>query len=1039
MNFSEIFIRRPVATILLAVAAAGFGISAYFKLPVSDLPNIEFPSISVSANYPGASPETMVSTITTPLERELALTQGVTTIRSNSGVGTCSINLSFSSDRKINDVAMDVQAAINRAAPVLPRDLPSPPTYQKGSSNAAPIMYLTLTSSVLTEPQLYDFAKNDVVDTLTQVQDVAQVLILGTKTAYWVDADPRKVAAAGFTLADLKTAIEQANNSQPAGSIPGKFSTFAITPDGALQTAPQIEHIMVHNSNGDALRLSDLANVRSWVQNRNFHVRYVNGGKVITDPSLVLAVYRLPGKNTVAIADRIKMRMKGIRTELPSSIKLDVLFDQSLPIVESIDDVKLTLVIAFVLVVMVVALFLGRIRDTVIPSVAIPFTLALTFVLMNWLGYSLDNLSMMALVLSIGFVVDDAIVVLEDTVRRMEHEGMSAFAAALASSKQIGPTIISVTLSLAAIFLPLYFMSGTIGLLFREFAVTIIATIFLSALVAIVVTPVMCARMLKGPRGHSHRNGFEKMFDRAFQPICDLNAAVLSWCLRHRWVSVVAWILFFVGTIDLTTKTLGAFIPTGDSGAIYGALVTRAGASGDVLERQQDQIANAFVTTPAVDRGIVVNGFGPSGIVFASLKPHGQRPYIDNVVQDLRNKLSGMLGGQVYLNPLPVLIPGDSGGEGGYSYTLMSADKDALYKYSNLLRDQVAADPEFVDVHTNISLDSPGVYFQVKQQEASALGLSPGQVQQYVSLAFSDNQITSVKTPTSQYLVMLDVADKYRGDPSLLSDLKMPTPGGPMVPLGEVVDWGYRGSAASVDRVNQLTAITLNYNVKPGADVGAAQAKLTKLADSLLPTVVKHGVIDASADSAAASSSLLGLLVLAVVVMYLVLGILYESFIHPITVLSSLPVAAYGGVLTLVLFGSKLNLFGFIGLFLLLGLVKKNGIMMIDFALHYRRENPRATAAEAALEASKVRFRPILMTTLAAALGAMPIALGIGAGGDSRQPLGLVVVGGLILAQVITIFITPVIYVLLDPIDAWIRRRQASAEEVVPAHVPARS
>ena len=667
MSISEIFIRRPVATTLLAVAAAGFGLSSYFKLPVSDLPNIEFPTISVSASYPGAAPDTMVSTVTSTLERELSVIQGVTSIHSYSSLGTCSISLTFSSDRKINDVAQDVQGALTRATPALPRDMPTPPTYTKGGGSQ-PIMYMTLTSSVLTEPQLYDFAKNDVVDILTQVQDVAQVSILGTKTAIWVDADPRKVEAAGVTLADVSKAISAANGNQPAGVIPGKFSTFAIQPAGALQTARQIEQIMVPSSSGSVVRVGDLANVRLGVQNKNFNVRYVDDGKLIQEPSLVLAIYRLPGKNTVAIANRIKARLRGITHELPSSIKLGILFDQSIPIVESIDDVKLTLVIAFVLVIGVVALFLGRMRDTIIPTVAIPFTLALTFIVMRELNYSLDNLSMMALVLSIGFVVDDAIVVLEDTVRRMEEHGMAAFPAAIASAEQIGPTIISVTISLAAIFLPLYFMDGTIGLLFKEFAITIIATIFLSCVVAIVITPVMCARMLKGPRGHAYKNGFEKTFDRLFQPLCDLNAAILAWFLRHRWVSVVAWILFFAGTLDLTMKTLGAFIPTGDSGAVYGSMVSKSGVSSTVVAHQEDQLANAFETNPAVEQGIVVNGFSANGIVFASLKDHKERPYIDIVTQQLRDKVAGMQDGKVYIFPLPVLVPGDSGGEGGYSY-----------------------------------------------------------------------------------------------------------------------------------------------------------------------------------------------------------------------------------------------------------------------------------------------------------------------------------------------------------------------------------
>ena len=1026
MNLSEIFIRRPVATTLLAVAAAGFGLSSYFKLPVSDLPQIEFPAISVSATYPGAAPDTMVSTVTAPLERELSLVQGITSIHSVSSLGTCSISLTFSSDRKINDVAQDVQGALTRATPVLPRDLPTPPTYQKGGASQ-PIMYMTLTSSVLTEPQLYDFAKNDVVDILTQIQDVAQVSILGTKMALWVDADTRKVETAGVTLADISKAVAAANGNQPAGVIPGKFSTFAIQPTGALQTARQIEQIMVPSSSGNTVRVGDLADVRIGVQNKNFNVRYVDHNKLVNDPALVLAIYRLPGKNTVAIADRIKARLRGITHELPSSIKLEILFDQSLPIVESIDDVKLTLVIAFILVIGVVGLFLGRLTDTIIPTVAIPFTLALTFVVMRELNYSLDNLSMMALVLSIGFVVDDAIVVLEDTVRRMEEDGMKPFPAAIASAQQIGPTIISVTISLAAIFMPLYFMEGTIGLLFKEFAITIIATIFLSCVVAIVITPVMCARMLKGPRGHGHKNGFEKAFDRAFQPVCDLNAAILGWFLKHRWVSVVAWFLFFAGTLDLTVKTLGAFIPTGDSGALLGNMVSKSGSSPAVVAHQEDQVAQAFVANPAIEKGIVVNGFGANGIVFATLK-HGKRPDTDTVTQQMRDKLEGMQDGKMYLFPLPVLIPGGSGGDGGYSYTMSSTDKDALYHYANLLTQEVAAQPGFVDVHTNASSDSPGVTFEVQPDRAGTLGLSPGMIQQYVSLAFSDNQITSIKTPTAQYLVMMDVADQYRGKPSELSTLMMPTPGGQLVPMGEVMKWSYHGAPSTIERVNQLTAVNLNYGVKPGYDVGAANKKVNAIADQLLPAVVKHGVTDAAQDDSAASGSLLSLLLLAIVVMYLVLGILYESYIHPITVLSSLPVAAYGGVLTLVLFGAKLNLFGFIGLFLLLGLVKKNGIMMIDFALHYRRVNPKATAAEAAMEASKVRFRPILMTTLAAALGAMPIALGMGAGGDSRQPLGLVVVGGLLLAQVITIFITPVLYVLLDPVDAWLRKRQAKDE-----------
>ncbi len=1032
MNLAEIFIRRPVATALLAFAVVYFGVASYFKLPVSDLPNIEFPSISVTASYPGASPDTMVSTVTAPLEREFALIAGLTLTQSSTSQGFTSISLSFAADRKINDVAQDVQGAISRAMPSLPRDLPQPPTYQKFNSGSMPIMYLTLNSGVLTPGQLYDFAKNEVASSLTDVEGVAQVQVYGTRTAFRVEADIRKVEASGLTLAALYSAISAANSNLPAGVIAGTDTTYAIQPSNALQTAAQLENLIVHASEETVLRVRDLAKVTVGVENMDLRLRVVDHGRLVPGSSVVLAVFRLPGKNTVAIAEGIKHAMPRIQQNLPSSLTLSVLHDQSLPIVESIDDVKLTLVIAFFLVIAVVAVFLGRLTDTLIPSVAIPFTLLLTFVAMQMLGYSLDNLSMMALTLSIGFVVDDAIVVLEDTVRRMELHGETPFQAALQSARQIGPTIISVTVSLAAIFLPLLFMGGMAGLLFREFSVVIMATIFLSGLVAIVITPAMCARMLRGPRGHACRNSFEIWFDRLFEPLCRYNESILTWCLKHRWVSVVVWVLFFFGTLVLGGMVTKGFIPTGDSGALTGSLVSKAGASRKVIASQQDQVTEAMIANPSIERGIVMNGMenggGSAGTIFAVLKPKPQRPQIDVVAQELRGKLAGMLDGQVYLSPIPILIMGGSGGT-GFSYTLSSNDKDALYRYALQLRTRMAAEPSFVDVRLNVALDSPSLFFDVQNDRAGSFGLTPAAVQQEINLAFSDSQITSIKTPTSQYPVLLSMAEHYRRSPVELVRLHVPTASGEQVALGDMVTVSLRGGPAAISRANQRTSIAVNYSLAPGVDFGAAQARIAKIAGDLLPATIRHGVLDESQDTASASGGLIALLLVAVVVMYLVLGILYESYVHPLTVLSSLPVAAYGGLLTLVVFNAELNLFGFIGLFLLLGLVKKNGIMMIDFALHYRKEHPEATAAVAALEASKARFRPILMTTLAAIFGAIPIALGYGADGESRRPLGLVVVGGLLLAQVVTIYVTPVIYVYLDKIDAHFRRRALRTEK----------
>lgn len=1041
MNLSAPFIKRPVMTTLLASASLTFGVLAYFQLPVSDLPNIDFPIISVSAVYPGASPTTMATTVATPLEKELLQIEGVTELKSTSLQSSTSITIQFSPSRSVNEAAQDVQAAISRAQSNLPSDLPEPPTYSKINTGSMPIMYLTLTSHILTEGQLYDYGNGEIAQTLSTLDGVGQVSVYGNKSAYRIKVDPISIENLGIDLSTVSSAITSGTTTIPAGSINGNTLNFLLDGNAQLLSKEAFENLIVTYKDGAPVRLRNIASVEHSVSSPDQVMNVIANGKGFDGAAVVLAVFRSPGKNTVEIAEEVKSRLPDISEDLPADLELSIMYNKADTIIESINDVKTTLLIAFILVVAVVFLFLGRIADTVIPAVAIPFSLLLCIIGMHGFNFSLDNISLMALTLAVGFVVDDAIVVLENTVRRMEQFGESPLRAAINGSQEIAFTIISMTISLAAIFVPLAFMPGILGLMFNEFAVTIMLTIFTSSIVAITISPMMCARMLAARGKDRKPSAMEQAANRVLVPLTDLNTSIIRWMVRRKWLVCLIWVLLLGGTILLLAIVPKAMLPDGDSGSISGSLITRQGASTDEIRRLQTEVLQVFDNNSAVTSGILYSGSGQSnGMIFIDLVKRSERPGMSDVVKDLRDKLAPLQSGSVSLNPVPVISlgGGGGGGTGSISYSLRAPQQDILYEWARKFTEKLETLPQVQDVDSSLKLATPSIQFDIHRDRASSLNVTARSIEQTLSLGFGGGRLTTIKTPVDQYDVVLELDDAYRKSFESLSSLKVASSDGNLVPLDEVASWEITAGTQSVEHLQQQPAVTISCNPGEGYSASDAQNAISTLADQMLPKVIDHEFPgQAGQDIEKTIVSLVVLLAVAILVMYLVLGILYESYVHPITVLSSLPVAAFGGLFSLLVTGSELSLFAFIGMFMLLGIVKKNGIMIVDFANDIRKTRD-VSPEEAAVEASHQRFRPILMTTLSAVVGALPIALGFGADGSSRQPLGIVVVGGLILAQLVTLYVSPVVYVIMDKLEVhYLERipffRKYKGEEEAPA------
>jgi HAE1 family hydrophobic/amphiphilic exporter-1 len=1013
MNLSELFIRRPVMTTLVMIGVVIFGLMGYQLLPISALPNVEYPFISVSASLPGATPETMASSVAAPLERQFSSIAGLNSFNSTSSTGSTNISLQFDFSRNANDVAKDVQAAISAAAGQLPQNLPHPPTYRKVNPSVAPVLYLYLYSDTLPISTVDEYAEVTIGQPISMIDGVAQVQVYGQQAyAVRIQVDPQKLTALGIGLDQVQTAIQQANVILPTGSFSGKDKTYMIQANGQLNDASAYRPLIVAYKNGAPVRLQDVAQVIDSVQNDKVSNIY-NGHR-----SVVLAVQPQPDGNTVKIVDAVKKLLPSLRAQVPGSIEMGILYDRSQTIRASIDDVQFTLFLSVCLVVLVIFLFLRDMAATVIPSLALPVAIIGTFAVMYVLGYSLDNLSLMALTLSVGFVIDDAVVVLENIVRHREM-GESPLEAALNGSKEIGFTIVSMTLSLVAVFIPMLFMGGLIGKLFHEFAVTIAVAILVSGFVSLSLTPMLCSRFLRSSH-QQQRSRLYRISERAFDLLLRGYELTLKPVLQYRFVTLIFSGIILLFTFYLFTVVSTGFIPTEDTGQIMGNTKAAQDISFDDMLSHQQALVDIIRKDPniaAVDS--IVGASGPnasvnSGRITIILKPRSQRRLnSEQIIQKLRPKLTKVPGIQAFLRSPPAIPIGGQQTNSLYQYTLQSLNAQELYEYVPKLEEKIKTIPGLQDVNSDVEMSTPQLQVEIDHKKAASVGITAQQVESALSSAYGTRQVSTIYTANDQFYVILEVQPQYQRDPNALSLLYIHSSNGQLVPLNTLAKITQSVSPLTLNHVSQIPSATISFNLRPGMSLGQATQAINELARNILPSTITPS-FQGSAQVFKQSFNDLGLLlVVSIVVIYLILGILYEDFIHPLTILSGLPSAGFGALLTLLIFQVDLNLYSFIGIILLVGIVKKNGIMMVDVAIEKQR-NEGKSSLDAIYEACLIRFRPIMMTTMAALMGTLPIAIGAGSGSEARRPLGIAIVGGLVFSQILTLYLTPVFYTYME-------------------------
>jgi len=1027
---TQLFIRRPITTTLIMAAILIFGVFAYRLLPVSDLPNVDFPTISVTASLPGASPETMAAAVALPLEKQFSTIAGLDSMSSTNALGSTSITLQFTLDRNIDAAAQDVQAMIAKTVSQLPPELPSPPSYQKVNPADQPILYLVLSSPTMKLSDVDEYAETTVAQRISMVTGVAQVQVFGAqKYAVRTQLDPRKMAIHQIGIDDVATAIQNANVNLPTGTLFGHSTAYTVQATGQLLNAAQYRPMIVAYRNGSPVRLNEVGAVYDSVENDKTASWY-NG-----DRSIVLPILRQPGTNTVEVVDSIKQLLPTFRAQMPKSVNLDILYDRSVSIRNSVNDVKFTLGLTIALVVMVIFLFLRNVSATIIPSLALPMSIVGTFAFMYVLGYSVDNLSLMALTLSVGFVVDDAIVMLENIVRHMEM-GKRPYQAAVEGAKEIGFTIISMTLSLAAVFIPVLFMGGLVGRLLHEFAVTIGVAILVSGFVSLTLTPMLASRFLRPP-SHEHGLLYRKS-EAVFQGMLNGYDWSLKKVMAHPFLTLMASFIVLIATGFLYVKMPKGFLPNEDQGQIFTFTEGKQGISFEDMVNHQKIIADVIGKNPYIASytstvgGGGVNASLNTGRVFARLKPRNERPPVDEIINQLRPQLAQIPGIRAFPQVLPPIRIGGQLTKSQYQFTLQGPDTDELYHVAPILEQKARTLPGFLDVTTDLQVKNPQVTVRIDRDKAAALNVDPRQLETALYSAYGSRQISTIYAPDNQYKVIMELQPEFQLDPSALAMLYIHSKTGQLVPMGAVASFTREVGPLTVNHLGQQPAVTLSFNLDPRVSIGQAIESLNQASAEILPATISH-TLQGSAQAFESSFKGLGLLlIMAILVIYIVLGILYESFIHPITILSGLPSAGVGALLTLMLFKVELSIYAFVGVIMLVGLVKKNAIMMIDFALASQREDGKS-AKEAIYQGALVRFRPIMMTTMAALMGTLPIALGFGAGAESRRPLGLAVVGGLVFSQTLTLYITPVYYVYLDRLQQGFRNlfgRKKEAEVV---------
>ncbi|MGH9409910.1 MAG: efflux RND transporter permease subunit [Vicinamibacterales bacterium] len=1064
MNISEGFIQRPIATSLLMAAIALFGVVAYRSLPVSDLPNVDFPTLLITAQLPGAGPETMASSVATPLENQFSAIAGLQSMTSVNSLGSTQITLEFDLSRPLDGAAVDVQSAITQASRLLPQGMPTPPTFTKVNPADQPILYLDLTSTTMPAWTLDEWAETRIAQRISMISGVAQVQVLGSeKYAVHVQVDPHALAARQIGINEIETALKNWNVNVPTGTIVGPHRAFTLQTTGQLTSADQYKSMIVAYRRGAPVRLGELGDVVDGVEDARTGSWLYTGGSGIGQRAITLGIQRQPGTNTIAVADAVKALLTQFHNELPPSVHLDVLYDRSDTIRDSYRDVQFTMALTLALVIFVIFVFLRNVWATIIPSLALPFSIIGTFAVMYLLGYSLDNLSMMALILSVGFVVDDAIVMLENIYRHVEM-GEDPLSASLIGSREIGFTIVSMTLSLAAVFIPVLFISGVLGRLFREFSVTICVAILISGLVSVTLTPMLCSRFLRRPTGHG-LHGFAKASESGFQWLLRQYDRTLQIVLRHRRATIVAFFAVLGATVALFLVVPKGFIPDQDTDQLSITTEAAQGTSYDRLVEYQDRVAKVIAADPNVAALVSTVGGtaaqtlgGPNlGQIVVHLKPRAERRELaDEIIERLRPKFDAIVGMKVFAQNPPTIRIGGEISKSLYQYSMQSPDRTLLYATARTLETALQQEPELEDVTSDLEVTSPQINVDIDRDTAAAMGITANTIESAFYDAYGTKWVSTIYGSVNEYKVLLELEPRYQADPAALSLLYFkatPTTAssstgnasltaaaaaslsatasgggssaGIVVPLDTLAKATVDVGPQAVNHYGQLQAVTISFGLAPGASLGNALTRVRTLATSMLPPSVGGQFQGAAAAFQNSLGNLAILLLIAVMVVYIVLGILYESYIHPLTILSGLPSAAFGALVTLLLFRIDLNIYAFVGMIMLIGIVEKNAIMQIDFALEAERGG--MAPDQAIYRGCLIRFRPIMMTTMAALFGAIPIALGYGAGGEARQPLGLVVVGGLIFSQLVTLYLTPVVYTYMAQAQRLLKRGARSS------------